>query len=57
MQRLQLTGTIVPAAGKNPYALAEHEATVRGLMATRPDLTLDELHRELAARGIFVGQH
>ena len=57
MQRLQRTGTIVPGArGKKPYALAEHEATVRELMATRPDFTLDELHRELAARSIFVGR-
>jgi transposase len=57
MQRLQLTGTMLPAArGKKPYALAEHEATVRELMATRPDLALDELHRALAARGIFAGR-
>jgi hypothetical protein len=41
---------------KKPYALADYEVTVRELMATRPDLTLDELYRELAARGIDVGR-
>jgi transposase len=57
MQRFHRTGTTVPAArGKKPYALAEHETTVREPMATHPDLTLDELRRELAARGIFVGR-
>ena len=57
MQRFHRAGTIAPAArGKKPYALAEHEATVRELVAARPDSTLDELHQELAARGIHVGR-
>jgi transposase len=57
MQRFHRTGTIAPAArGKKPYALAEHEAAVRELVAAHPDFTLDELHQELAARGIRVGR-
>jgi len=57
MQRFRRTGTIAPAArGKRPYALAEHEAVVRKLVAIQPDLTLDELTQELADRGIRVGR-
>jgi hypothetical protein len=42
----------VPAAlgkkgRKETHALAEYEARVRELMAPRPDLPLDELHRSL----------
>ena len=57
MQRLRRTGSIAPAPrGKKPYALAGHEAVVRELVATQPDLTLDELTQTLAARGIRVGR-
>ena len=57
MQRFRRTGTVAPAArGKKPYALAEHEAQVRALVAGRPDMTLDELQQELGERGIRVGR-
>ena len=57
MQRFRRTGSIAPAPrGKKPYALAEHEAVVRELVATQPDLTLDELTQTLADRGIRVGR-
>lgn len=57
MQRFRRTGTVAPAArGKKPYALAEHEALVRALVAGRPDMTLDELQQELGERGIRVGR-
>jgi putative transposase len=57
MQRFYRTGTVAPAPrGKKPHALAEHEATVRELVAARPDLTIDELHQALEERGIQVGR-
>jgi transposase len=57
MQRFQRTGTVTPAPrGKKPYALAEHEVTVRELVAARPDLTIDELHQALGEHGIQVGR-
>jgi transposase len=57
MQRLRRAGTVAPAArGKRPYALAAHETVVRELVATQPDLTLDELTHELLDRGIRVGR-
>ena len=53
MQRFHRTGTLAPAArGEEPYALAEHEALVRELVAIQPDLTLDEMTAELQGRGI-----
>jgi putative transposase len=57
MQRYRRTGTVTPAArGRKPYALAGHEGLVGALVASRPDLTLDELHAELGDRGIQVGR-
>ncbi len=57
MQRFYRTGTVEPAPrGKKPYALAEHEATVRELIAGCPDLTIDELHQALGERGIQVSR-
>ena len=57
MQRFQRTGTVAPAPrGRKPYALAAHEAAVRELVASQPDLTLDELTWALAGRGIRVGR-
>jgi hypothetical protein len=53
MQRFQRTGTVAPGPrGKKPYALEGHEALVRELVVARPDLTPDELHREISDRGI-----
>lgn len=57
MQRFQRTGSVAPAPrGRKPHALAAHEALVRELVASQPDLTLDELTSELAQRGIRVGR-
>ena len=36
-----------------PYALEHDEALVRELVASRPDMTLDELHDELGRRGCW----
>jgi transposase len=57
MQRFRRTGSVSPAPrGKKPYALEGHEVLVRELVATRPDLTLDELQQALAEHGIVVGR-
>ena len=57
MQRFHRIGTVQPAPrGRKPYALAEHEARVRELVAARPDLTIDELHQVLEERGIQVSR-
>jgi transposase len=57
LQRWRRTGSVTPAPrGKKPYALAEDEALVRELVASRPDITLDELQAELGQRGIHVGR-
>jgi transposase len=58
MQRWQQTGSVAPGqmGGWKRYALAEHEATVRALIAARPDLTLEELRCALAELGIAVGR-
>jgi transposase len=57
LQRWQRTGSVAPAArGKKPYALEGHEALVQELVASFPDMTLDELHEELGMRGIQVGR-
>ena len=57
MQRFHRTGTVTPAPrGKKRYALADHEAMVRELVAARPDLTIDELHQALGKHGIQVGR-
>jgi transposase len=57
VQRFQRTGSVAPAArGRKSFALAEHEVLVRGLVAARPDMTLDELTAELAACGVGVSR-
>ena len=57
MQRFRRTGSVAPAPrGKKPFALAEHEALVRELVAARPDMTLDELTYELEGRDISVSR-
>jgi putative transposase len=57
VQRFRRTGSVTPAPrGRKPFALAEHEALVRELVAAQPDLTLDELTGELAARGVRVSR-
>jgi transposase len=58
MQRLRETGSVDPGqmGGWKDYALADHEALVRALIAARPDLTLEELRDALAQEGIQVGR-
>ena len=58
MQRWMQTGSVAPARPlrRKPYALAQHDKLVRDLVAGQPDMTLDELHAQLAAAGIVVGR-
>jgi len=57
VQRFRQTGSVAPAPrGRKRFALADHEALVRELVAARPDMTLDELTLELENRGIRVGR-
>ena len=58
LQHWTRTGSVVPATPwrRKPYALAKHEKLVRDLVAAQPDMTLDELHAELAAEGVVVGR-
>jgi transposase len=58
MQRVRTTGRVAPArfGGHRRPLLAPHEADLRRLVATRPDLTLAELQTELARRfGLTAG--
>jgi transposase len=57
LQRVRRTGSLKPGqiGGYRRPALEAHEATVRALVAARPDLTLAEIQAELAARhGVAV---
>jgi|SRR5690242_1728037 len=58
MQRWRETGSVDPGqmGGWKDYALADHEAVVRALIAECPDLTLEELRAALAREGIRVGR-
>lgn len=58
VQRWRRQGTVAPGqmGGWKDHALAEHEELVRSLVATRPDLTLDELRDALARDGIRIGR-
>ena len=57
MQHFQRTGSVAPAPrGRKPFALAEHGALVRELVAGQPDATLDELTQEIESRGIRVSR-
>jgi transposase len=58
MQRWRETGSVEPGqmGGWKDYALADHEAVVRALIAERSDLTLAELGEALAQEGIRVGR-
>jgi transposase len=58
MQRVRTTGSAAPSrfGGHRRPLLAPHEADLRRLVATRPDLTLAELQTELARRfGLAAG--
>jgi transposase len=53
MQHVRRTGSVAPAPrGRRPFALAQHGALVRELVAKQPDATLDELTSEIESRGI-----
>ena len=57
MQHFRRTGSVAPAPrGRKPFALAEHGALVRELVAGQPDATLDELTQEIGSRGIHVSR-
>jgi transposase len=57
VQRFRQTRSLEPGPrGRKPFALAEHEALVRELVAEQPDVTLDELTLALEDRGIRVGR-
>jgi transposase len=58
VQRWRRTGMLAPGrmGGHRDYVLAAHEERVRALLATRPDLTLDELREALAQDGVRVGR-
>lgn len=53
MQHVRRTGSVKPAPrGRKPFALAGQEKLVAGIIAERPDLTLDELTEEVARHGV-----
>jgi transposase len=58
MQRRDETGSIEPGqmGGWKDHALAAHEAVVRGLIMSHPDMTLEELRDALTQDGIRVGR-
>ena len=58
IERWKRTGSLEPAqmGGYRPFALAEHDALVRELIAAHPDQTLDELLDRLVGRGVVVGR-
>ena len=58
MQRWRETGSVEPGqmGGWKDHALAAHEETVRALLVSRPDATLEELRDALARQGIQVGR-
>lgn len=58
MQRYLATGDFRAKkfGGHKKPILTEHEATVRSLVSTQPDLTLSDLRQELSKLGIEVGR-
>jgi len=58
MHRYAAAGDHKPAkfGGHKKPALAEHEETVRALVAAAPSATLSELQSQLSERGIKVGR-
>lgn len=52
------TGSVSPVkfGGYKDFALAEHEALVRQLVAEQPDITLAELAARLAKKKVTVGK-
>src|SRR5450631_807374 len=58
MQQFETTGDCLPRkfGGHKRHALAEHEDTVRALVAAQPDLTITALWRKLTALDIQIGR-
>jgi len=58
VQRAHETGSVAPAqiGGYRDYALAGHEALVRRLVKTQPDMILEELREALAKEGVRVSR-
>jgi transposase len=58
LQRWQETGKFEAkqVGGQKDYALRRHEALVRQLMSSHPDLTIDELNDRLGANGISISR-
>ena len=58
MQQFETTGDCLPRkfGGHKRHALAEHEDTVRALVAAQPDLTITALWRKLSALDIKIGR-
>lgn len=57
MQRWQGTGSVAPrSSGGSESPLDRHGETLLGLIAARPDLTLDEVGSLLADRGILASR-
>ena len=57
MRRVRESGSAAPArfGGYRRPLLDAHEALVRSLLATQPDITLAEIQAELRQHGIVVG--
>ena len=56
MRRVRESGSPAPArfGGHRRPILDEHEALVRSLVGTKPDMTLVEIQAELARQGVMV---
>ena len=56
VERYERTGSLEPGqmGSHRPFALASHDALVRGLIAAHPDQTLDELLVRLIEREVVV---
>lgn len=58
MQLWRCSGSVAarPPGGQRPFALAGHAELVRQLVAAEPDVTLEELRRQLAEQGVQIGR-
>lgn len=58
MQRWRTAGTVAPhgTGGRKVHALAAHAELVDRLLASKRDITLDELRRGLLGEGVAIGR-
>lgn len=58
VQRWRMAGTVAPrgTGGRKVHVLAAHAALVDRLLASKRDLTLDELRLALLSEGVLVGR-